>query len=222
MNEERISSGIPGLDKLIEGGFVKGTTILVSGFAGTGKTIFCCQFIWEGLKKGENCMFISFEESSQDIKKDAMIFGWNFDKYEKEKRLIMKYKPPLSAEDLFFFEDEIKRKGISRIALDSISILSMAANNIFEARKYLFRIISMLKESGATSILTAETTNPEIGSITRFGIEEFIVDGIITLHILGMGGGSYRSLRIIKMRRTKHSQDIYPIEITSNGIVVKY
>jgi len=222
IKEERIKTGIYGLDELIEGGFIKGSAILVSGFAGTGKTIFCCQFIWEGLKNGERCMFITFEETPEDIKKDAMRFGWNFERYIKENKLIIRHRPPLSSDDLFFFEDEIRRKKIARIAFDSLSVLSMACSNAFEARKELFKIITSLKESGATTLLTAETSNPEINSISRFGVEEFIVDGVITLHSLGMSGGSYRSLRIVKMRRTNHNHDIFPMEITENGIVVKY
>ena len=85
---ERIPSGIPGLDELIEGGFLKGSTNLVSGAAGTGKTIFCSQFIWEGLQRGESCMFITLEERPEDIMGDVKRFGWDFDKYIEEKKLL--------------------------------------------------------------------------------------------------------------------------------------
>ena len=100
---ERITSGIPGLDKLMEGGFAKGSTNLVSGAAGTGKTIFCAQFIWEGLKKGETCMFITLEERPEDILGDVQRFGWDFEKYIKEKKLFLTYQDPFQITDVTQF-----------------------------------------------------------------------------------------------------------------------
>ncbi|MCD6399073.1 MAG: KaiC domain-containing protein, partial [Candidatus Aenigmarchaeota archaeon] len=97
---ERIKTGITGLDKLIDGGFVKGSSVLVTGAAGTGKTIFCCQFLWEGLKNGENCMYITFEELPEEIKGDAAVFGWDFDKYEKNGKLIISYRDPFQTTDI--------------------------------------------------------------------------------------------------------------------------
>ncbi len=93
---ERIPSGIPGLDRLIEGGLIKGSTTLVSGAAGTGKTIFCAQFLFmEGLKKGEICMFITLEEKPEDIIGDVKRFGWNLEKYVEEKKLYFRLSRPI-------------------------------------------------------------------------------------------------------------------------------
>ncbi|MFH0949382.1 MAG: ATPase domain-containing protein, partial [Candidatus Aenigmatarchaeota archaeon] len=68
---ERVSSGIPGLDKMMEGGFVPNDVYLLTGGTGTGKTLFCCQFLWEGLQAGEKCIFFSLEELPDDILSDA-------------------------------------------------------------------------------------------------------------------------------------------------------
>ncbi len=72
------------MDKLTQGGFVKGSSVLVSGETGTGKTIFCLQYLWEGLKNDESGVYITLEETVEEIKKDALVFGWDFEKYEKE------------------------------------------------------------------------------------------------------------------------------------------
>lgn len=217
---ERVPTGIPGLDKIMQGGLVKGSTTLISGSAGTGKTILCAQFLWHGLKLGENCMFITFEESAEDIIKDAKVFGWDFESYEKKGKLIIEYRPPLKTEDLFFFENEIRKYKITRVALDSTSVMSMTCESNFEIRRSLFKLINVLKNTGATSLLTAEIVTGDKDRISRFGVEEFVADGAIALYSTGVGEGSYRSLQIIKMRRTKHSQDIHPLEVTNKGLVM--
>lgn len=87
---ELVETGIPGLDELIEGGLVKDSAVLLTGTAGTGKTIFCSQFLWEGLQNGENCMFVTLEERPEKIGNAASDFGWDFEKYEDKGQLILK------------------------------------------------------------------------------------------------------------------------------------
>ena len=217
---ERIPTGIPGLDNLIEGGFVKGSTILVSGCAGAGKTIFCSQFLWEGLKRGENCLFITLEETPEDIIEDVSVFGWDFKKYIKEGKLIIEFADPFELTDIISpLVEKIKKYNISRVALDSTSILGIYFDRAAEIRKQLYKLVRALKKTGATALLTAEI--PE-GShyISRFGVEEFVVDGVIVIHTIGTGNEMYRSLQVKTMRRTNHSHDIHSMKITENGIVV--
>ncbi len=216
---ERIPTGISGLDKITEGGFEKGSTILVTGNTGVGKTIFCCQYLWEGLRKGENCMFITFEESTQDIINDAAGFGWDFKKYEKEGKFICGFRTPFKKEDLFWFRDDIKNSKIHRIALDSTSVLSLFYKDAYDIRIKLFELVTSLKDTGATSVLTTETTKP--GILSRFGIEEFVVDGVLLLQLLSAGETCFRTLQIRKMRRTDHGMSVYPYQITKKGIIVQ-
>lgn len=216
---ERIGTGITGLDKLVEGGFEKGSTILLSGNTGSGKTIFCCQYIWEGLKRGENCMFITFEESVEDLVKDGAGFGWDFRKYEKEKKLIMGFRTPFKKEDLFWFRDDIKNNKIQRLALDSTAVLSLFYKDPYDIRIKLFELVTSLKETGATSLLTTETTKP--GAISRFGVEEFIVDGVLLLQFISAGETCFRTMQIRKMRRTEHGMAVYPFQITKKGLTVQ-
>ncbi|MFH1474082.1 MAG: ATPase domain-containing protein [Candidatus Aenigmatarchaeota archaeon] len=218
---ERIPSGIPGLDKLMEGGFAKGSTNLVSGAAGTGKTIFCSQFIWEGLKKGETCMFITLEERPEDILGDVQRFGWDFEKYMKDKKMFLTYQDPFQITDVTSpLLDEIKQKKVQRVAIDSTAVFGMYYKEAFEIRKQLFKLLTGLKDIGVTSIITSELPE-ETNILSKFGVEEFVVDGVIILHFLGIGEASYHSLQIRKMRRTDHDKDVYPMEIGKNGITVK-
>ncbi len=215
---ERVPTGIPGLDRLLQGGFIKGSTVLVSGTAGAGKTIFCIQFLFEGLKNGENCLFITLEELPEDIIKDALIFGWDLKKYINEGRFLIEYTDPFQLTDIISpLVEKIKSNNISRVALDSTSILGLYFEKPSDVRKQLYKLVIALKKTGATSLLTAEILEGS-SHISRFGVEEFVVDGVIVIHTIGTGQGMYRSLQIKKMRRTDHSHDIHSMKITENGI----
>jgi circadian clock protein KaiC len=218
---ERIPSGIPGLDKLMEGGFYKGSTNLVSGAAGTGKTIFCCQFIWEGLQRGETCMFITLEERPEDIMDDVRRFGWDFDKYMKEKKLYLVYQDPFQMTDVTSpLLDEIKQKKVERVAIDSTAVFGMYYKEPFEIRKQLFKLLNGLKDIGVTSVLTSELPE-ETNQLAKFGVEEFVVDGVIILQYVGIGGEEFVNLQVRKMRRTKHANAWFPMNISNKGIAVK-
>lgn len=228
MKIERIESGIPGLDKLIEGGLVKGSVNLVAGATGTGKSIFGCQFILHGLKKGENGVYICLEQSVEDLLSDVSKFGWDkeFRKYMEQERLKIEYVFPTSIKklgELVF--DRVERVDAERLVVDSITVAAMGweeTTDITKIRRELFDFIQNLKKKGVTSLLIAEIPETEPKALSRFGFEEFVADSVIVLHYLEFAaGGSPRSLIIRKMRRTKHGTDIYPFEITEKGIIVK-
>jgi len=220
-SSERINSGIPGLDKLIEGGFFRGSTTLISGGAGTGKTIFCAQFIWEGLRKGENCMFITLEEKPSDIIDDVRGFGWDFEKYFKDKRFILEYQDPFQMTDITSpLLDKIKEHNVSRVAIDSTAVFGMYYKDAFEVRKQLFKLLSGLKEIGVTSVLTSEIAE-DSKTLARFGVEEFVVDGLIILRLLSVGKNVTRTLEVRKMRRTVIDASLHSFEFTKKGIEVE-
>lgn len=218
---ERIKTGIAGLDRLIEGGFVKGFSTLVSGGTGTGKTIFCSQFLWKGLSQGENCMFITFEEKPEKIRESAKDFGWDFPKYEDKGKMFIEQKDPFreKGEDLFWLKDEIKKNEVSRVALDSVSLLSLYYRDKYDVRKNIFNLVKMLEREGTTSVLTSEIPD-QPRRLSRFGVVEFIVDGVIVLDFTLVGPESGRSLAIRKMRRTSFKEEKFPLEITNEGISV--
>lgn len=220
ISSERIPSGIPGLDKLIEGGLLKGSTTLVSGGTGTGKTIFCAQFLMEGLRRGEKCFFITLEERPEDIVADVQRFGWDFSKYISEQRLFLDFEDPFRVTDITSpLLDKIQEHKISRVVVDSTSVLSLYFKEPSEIRKQLFKLLLGLKGTGVTTMITTEVIDEN--RLSRFGVEEFLTDAVILLHYLGIGESVYNSLQVRKMRRTKHEKDVFPFEFSKNGIVVK-
>ena len=222
---ERITTGIPGLDELLEGGFVKGSTILITGGTGTGKTTFCAQFILEGLKKGEPGIYITLEEDPEDIREDLRRFGFDFETYEKSKKFSFVYQNPFEISDIpSSIVNAINSINAKRVVIDPISLLGMYMKDPAALRKRLFEIIRLLKKTGTTTLITSEILDETLGiqarSLSRFGVVEFVVDGIIVMNLFGVGGGITRSILIRKLRRTKHGTDVYPMEITSKGVIV--
>ncbi len=218
---KRIATGIPGLDKLVEGGLVENSVNLLTGETGTGKTIFASQFIYGGLLNGEPGVFITLEETPEDIKNDAAVFGWDFDKYEKKGLFEIIYHDPVQINNIdSVIIGELNTLKARRLVVDSTSLIALNIENQAQIRRKLYHIICSIKRNRTTAIVTSEI--PE-GSkaLSRFGVEEFVVDGVVVLHYLGIGEVSARSLTIRKMRRTSHGNDVYPLEITKSGLVVK-
>lgn len=220
-SDGRIPTGIPGLDKMIQGGLIKSTATLVSGGAGTGKTIFCCQFIWEGLMRGETCLFISFEEPPEDIIADVKNFGWDFENYIKKKKLFLEYHDPFQVTNITsLLVERIKQHRIERVAIDSTSILGLYFRDPSEVRKQLYKLLMALKGAGVTTIITAEIPE-DSKKLSRYGVEEFVADGVIVLNYVGIGENTFNSIQVRKMRRTGHDKNIYSLDFTDRGLVVK-
>ncbi len=212
-NSKRVSTGVPGLDGLIQGGFVKGSSVLVSGETGTGKTIFCLQYLWEGLKNDEHGVYITLEETAEEIKKDALVFGWDFEKYEKEGKFKIIEKNVFEDINLEFFEiDKLKTK---RVVIDSVSLLSLVIEDKANMRNKLRELIKSLKKRGVTVLLISEIVGE---GFSRLGVEEFLSDGIIKIYYSSIGGSSFGTIEIRKMRRTKHKHGIFDLILNEKGI----
>jgi KaiC/GvpD/RAD55 family RecA-like ATPase len=218
----RIPSGIPGLDPLIQGGYLENSVNLVTGETGTGKTIFCMQFIWSGLQKGDSGLYITLEERPEDVKADAMMFGWDFDQFEKKGLCRIVYHDPAQVNNLgSVIIDEIKTLKAKRLVIDSTSLIGMNIQEQSQIRKLLLSIVNIIKRTGCVALLVSEIPEEE-KALSRYGVEEFVVDGVIILNYLEYASGELnRSLIIRKMRRTNHGTDIYPMEISENGMSVK-
>jgi KaiC/GvpD/RAD55 family RecA-like ATPase len=234
----RIKSGVIGLDPLIEGGFPEGRSILVSGGCGTGKTIFCMQYIYNGAKEyGEPGVYVTLDERPNLIREDVMRFGWDLKKLEDQNMLqlvdgtIAKLGMPSEEEfslpvtgfdvDKLLLEvmRVIKRIGAKRAVIDSIPALGFNFESTNEVRKAVLKLSYMLMRSGVTALMTSEVSdgNAKYG---KYGVEEYVVDGVVVLHYMGVGTQSNRTLHIRKMRATHHSEDLHPIEITNQGMNV--
>lgn len=221
---ERVRTGIEGLDKLIEGGVPRNSVTTVTGGTGCGKTIMALQFIWEGIKNGENTKFISLEQQPETIKEDALLFGWDFNKAEKEGKLKVIYIPPYGERN--FADrviDQLRDEKVDRFVLDPVStILGYYENNLYNMRNFFYRFINRIKEIKTTALLVTEMPESKSKtSLSRYDIEEFVVDGVIVLYYTGLESGAFRSLEVRKMRQTNHTPGSFPFKIERNkGIVV--
>ncbi|MEM7824601.1 MAG: ATPase domain-containing protein, partial [Candidatus Aenigmatarchaeota archaeon] len=192
---ERVETGIPGFDKLIEGGLVKGSTNLVAGNSGTGKTIFCMQYLWNGLQRGENGVYITLEQRPEDILSDVARFGWDFSKYITTGRFRLE---SLVASDIATVTksivENIKAVNAKRFALDSLTIATMGwkerPEEAFQLRGKAFDMLNTLKSLGVTSMIISEVPRSAKEEISRFGFEEFVVDSVILLNYMTIGGAS--------------------------------
>lgn len=216
----RIQSGIPGLDELMEGGLEEGTITLVTGGTGTGKSILCTQFAYNGITQyKENAIYITTEETAKNIKRQSAKFRWNLDELESSGSLKIIEIEPFDIETLSEKLTEIvETMNAKRIIIDSVSMFEMYIHDPFKIRKTLFKIIQRIREMNRLCLVTAEIPEDSKG-LSRFGVIEFMVDSIIHLKYLGIAKYK-RSLSIRKMRMTEHSSDIHPFEITPMGIEV--
>jgi circadian clock protein KaiC len=241
LEENRIKTGINGLDELLNGGFPRGNITLVSGTPGTGKTIVCFQYIDAGIKNGEKCLYFSSDQPVNNLLNESNKLGFDFQKAIDEGILKFLFldigKQNIHKE----IEDEIKLGKYDRVVLDSLSPLtetplwmvnngnesipssnSMTTINvpiesIQATRVHLRHIMKILKEENCTTMVTTEI--PE-GSrdLSRDSISEFIVDGILVLDLDTTMGR--RKLTIRKMRGTKHNLKPMEMEINSDGIKI--
>lgn len=227
MAVERIESGIPGLDKLIEGGFVRNSVNLVAGQTGTGKTLMCMQYLLHGLKKGENGLYITLEQKEDEILQDVGRFGWDveFQKYIKAGKLLLSPLEPTGMRELTTATvNYVKKINAKRFVLDSLSIATMGWKigemDVTKIRAEVFAFIRSLKNLGVTSLLITEIPETDVKALSRFGFEEFLADGIIKLNYLGIGEAAYNNVEIRKMRRTAHAKGNFSIEFAKDGLKI--
>lgn len=239
---ERIKSGIPGFDKILYGGFPKGSVVMISGSAGTGKTIFCLQSLCHGAKNGEKGLYITFEQPVGDIVGQGNQFDWGIGKLIKSGKLRIvriSHDGILSGEGvakvledwkvpqklIFSIMKEIKSYKPRRVVIDSLSTIgSTLRSSVSDAMKrdMILDLVTALKEEGLdVAMVTSEL--PRTGDwYSNDGISEFLVDGIVVAHRISTGMGSSRMISIEKMRKTNHSIDKLPLEIRDNvGIVIR-
>ncbi len=235
---QRVPTGITGLDELLEGGFPAGRTVLVSGACGTGKTIFCVQYLYNGAKKfSEPGVYVTLDERPDLVRQDVLRFGWDLRKLEEENMLHVidgsiaklgmpsdeEFSLPATGFDLDRLLLEImrvtKRIGAKRVVIDSIPALGFNFENVNEIRKAVLKLGYMLMRIGVTSVITSEMQEGA-NRFGKYGVEEYVADGVIVMHYMGVGTASNRTLHIRKMRATKHSEDLHPLEISERGLTV--
>lgn len=225
----KCQTGIRGLDEITDGGIPGGRPTLVCGSAGCGKTLFAMEFLVHGaIEYDEPGVFMSFEESSEELAQNVASLGFDLKELETTHKLILDHVSierneieetgEYDLEGLFIrLNHSIDSIGAKRVVLDTIESLfgGLANENILRAE--LRRLFRWLKAKGVTAIITAERGE---GTLTRQGLEEYVSDCVILLDNRVEGQISTRRLRIIKYRGSEHGTNEYPFLIDEMGISV--
>ena len=225
---EKCSSGIEGLDEITEGGLPKGRPTLICGSAGCGKTMFAMQFLINGARNNEPGLFVSFEETKEELEKNFASLGMDLKTLEEQKKFAVEYiymerseveeTGEFDLEGLFirlgYAVDQI---GAKRIVLDTVEAIFSGLPNEFILRAELRRLFNWLKTKGLTAIITGEKGEK---TLTRYGLEEYVADCVILLDNPVVNKISTRNLRIIKYRGSSHGYNEYPFLIDEDGISI--
>jgi KaiC domain protein len=231
---ERVKTGIPGFDEILNGGIPKRNVVLLSGGPGTGKTIMASQFLWNGLQMGEPGIYVALEEHPVQVRINMKQFGWDVKQYEQQgvfavvdaftggigeaaKREKYVVKDPTDVNELVdVLREAIKDINAMRVAIDSVSTLYLTKPSV--ARSVLMALKKVLSGTGTTSILVSQVSVTERG-FGGPGVEH-AADGIVRLDLDEVEGELVRSIIVWKMRGTSHSLKRHPFDITDKGIVI--
>ncbi len=220
----RVRTGIANLDPLIQGGLTEKSIALVVGSAGSGKTIFAMQFLIEGLREGESCLYLTFEEKKEKLYNDMAIFGWDFKHYEEKKQFFyLEYNPEqvksLIEEGGGTVDQLVTKHKITRLVIDSITSFSLLYQDELSRKEAGLALFELINKWGCTAVLTSQAISKrdELQGISL----EFEADSIILLYHFKKAGKRVRALEILKMRGTRHANKTMGLEFSKAGLVVK-
>jgi circadian clock protein KaiC len=218
----RVRTGITEFDAMLRGGFLQGDAVMLAGSAGSGKTTIALQYLVNGIAMGEPGIYLTFEQMPEQIYRDALSFGWDLRKLEKEDKLrLVCTSPKLLAEGAGAEEllgGPMKEIGAQRIIVDSMSHLSMFIPDS-ELRKEASRMVMYFKTNGLSSILLWESQQENGHSFTATdnGLS-FLVDSIVLLKYIEIESSIRRAMVVLKMRGSDHDKRLREYQITSQGI----
>jgi circadian clock protein KaiC len=225
--DKKISTGIPSLDKLFKGkpGYTKGSTVLVSGTAGTGKTSLGAAFAVASCKRGERCLFLSYEESSGQLVQNMSSIGIHFDPWIKKGLLkIISVRPSffgleMHLLDLYKLVDSFKPKSV---IIDPLTSL-IGEGDEREIRSMITRMIDLLKSRFITTFFTSLVSSSEKNDTSgEIGVSSLIDTWIVVRELEeGMDKKRTRGLFIVKSRGTGHESDVHKLILSDDGIYLE-
>ncbi len=217
----RVSTGVAGLDEMIEGGIKKNSTVLLVGGCGSGKSTLAMQYLVYGAQHGEPGLYVTFEEQSDQIRENMMRHGWDIDALEKAGKLkILRIDPQvilnILREEYGSIVETIKSMKAERVVIDSLTSVEAMLEGEFNRRQWVLKLIDWLQKIGCTTMLISESEQ-DVTKYSTHGVLEFIVDGVIVLYNIRRGKTRIRALEVLKMRGTNQLTNLVPYVI-NNGI----
>jgi circadian clock protein KaiC len=214
---ERVSTGIPRLDTMLGGGYFRGSTVLVSGTAGSGKTSVAAAFVQAACERGERCLFFAFEESPQQLMRNMGSIGLGLGRWRKLGLLRLESSRPAVyglETHLAFMHKTIRLFRPTSVLMDPITDFT---DSLADNKAMLTRLIDFLKMEGITAVFTSLASAGMAVDQLEGGVSS-LIDTSIVLRDMEREGRRYRALSVMKSRGMPHSRDIREFQITRRGI----
>jgi len=212
MDNERISTGIAGLDTLLDGGFNRGRSYLYAGEAGTGKTIACLQFVASRLKEGDKAVYVTVDERPAEILESAIALGWNLQPYIQEKQLIVLDAAPYFGtrgggekgidpqKIVADLGNYVRRLSATLLIIDPVTPFILPPDATSAPQDQARSLIQLVQtQIGVTNLYTAQRCSGDVAS-PDIRIEEHLAAGVLIFRMVENAGSYSRSVTIKKMR----------------------
>ena len=220
LSEGRISTGIAPLDVMLAEGYAPGSSTLVAGPSGIGKTLMAMHFIFNGAANGEPGVIASLQENPIQLQRVARGFGWSLD---NENVAVMYRSPNDVYIDEWVYEllERVETTGAKRVMIDSLSDLQYATPDPVRFREFIYSLTQRLSRAGISPMMTSEIPDLfHVGRLAEYGISH-LSDNVILLQYLRAGSRLLRTITILKSRASAHDPAIREFEITPKGIVLR-
>jgi circadian clock protein KaiC len=219
LGEERISSGIPPLDTMLAQGYAQGSSTLVAGPSGAGKTLIGLHFIITGAARGEPGVIATLQENPIQLQRVASGFGWSLD----DKGVTVMYRSPNDVyidEWVYELLELVQATGAKRVLIDGLNDLHYAATDPVRFREIIYSLTQRLSRAGISSIMTSEVGDLfQVGRLAEYGISH-LSDNVILVQYVRAESRRVRAMTVVKSRGSAHDPEIREFEITSDGIVL--
>jgi circadian clock protein KaiC len=219
LSQDRISSGIPPLDRMLAEGYGPGSSTLVAGPSGAGKTLMGLHFIFSGAASGEPGVIATLQENPVQLQRMAGGFDWSLD----DERVAVMYRSPNDVyidEWVYELLDLVEATGAKRVLIDSLSDLHYAASDPIRFREFIYSLTQRLSRAGISPIMTSEVPDLfHVGRLAEYGISH-LSDNVVLLQYQRAESRLLRTVTVVKSRASAHDPEIREFEITSGGIVL--
>ena len=223
VSDERVSSGVPALDEMLDGkGYYRGSSVLVSGTAGTGKTSLAAHFAQESARRGERCLYLAFEESPQQLMRNMRTIGVDLEPHVKKGALrLHSARPSLHGLEMHLVQvhNMVSEFDPAAVVIDPISNF-IDNSTAIEAQAMLLRLVDFLKAKQITGLFTHLTSGSAALEATDIGISS-LIDTWLLLRDIEIGNARSKGLYVLKSRGMPHARDIRQFLLSPRGIELK-